>query len=312
MVIDRVLRRAQLDESWGYRVQTRRRSLGDIYVTDLAFADDITLISSEFSYADLMLQAVAASGHEAGLEINVEKTEVLVVGDLAAASPDWTLSLDGVPLRRVQNFKYLGSLILNTREELARCIHRAAYQTGVLQNVWAAPICRKVKVRLFRVLIDPILFYACETWTTTEADLALARRARNRLLRRALRIRWFHYVSNSTLSHHPSTDQPLLKLLWFVPNGATKRRGQGNRTTFHSQLVSLLQLTSIHELRSFAEHHDAADFRRWYTSQCRQRWDTPPEDRRAPRSHGLTGVAMLSSPTSADGISLAALVNLSL
>ena len=82
--------------------------------------------------------------------------------------------------------------------------------------------------------------------------------------------------------------------------------GQGNRTTFHSQLVSLL------ELRSFAENHDAADFRRWYTSQCRQRWDTPPEDRRAPRSHGLTGVAMLSSPTSADGISLAALVNLSL
>ena len=93
MVIDRVLRRAQLDESWGYRVQTRRRSLGDIYVTDLAFADDITLISSEFSYADLMLQAVAASGREAGLEINVEKTEVLVVGDLAAASPDWTLSM---------------------------------------------------------------------------------------------------------------------------------------------------------------------------------------------------------------------------
>ena len=156
-------------------------------------------------------------------------------------------------------------------------------------------------------------------------------------MRRALRIRWFHYVSNSTLyelaqsadyiieerrirfighvarfSNHPSTDQPLLKLLWFVPNGATKRRGQGNRTPFHSQLVSLLQLTSIHELRSFAEHHDAADFRRWYTSQCRQRWDTPPEDRRAPRSHGLTGVAMLSSPTSADGISLAALVNLSL
>ena len=57
------------------------------HVIDLAFADDINLISSEFCYADLTLQALAASGREAGLGINGEKNEVLVVGDLAATFP---------------------------------------------------------------------------------------------------------------------------------------------------------------------------------------------------------------------------------
>ena len=57
---------------------------------------------------------------EAGLDINVEKTKVLVLGDLAVAHPTETLSLDGVPIERVANFLYLGSLILNTTEEVLR------------------------------------------------------------------------------------------------------------------------------------------------------------------------------------------------
>ena len=37
-----------------------------------------------------MLNVIAASGREAGLEINVEKTKVLVLGDLAVAHPTET------------------------------------------------------------------------------------------------------------------------------------------------------------------------------------------------------------------------------
>ena len=40
-------------------------------VTELAFADDITLMAYTLAHAVRILNAVATSGREAGLEINV-------------------------------------------------------------------------------------------------------------------------------------------------------------------------------------------------------------------------------------------------
>ena len=50
LVIDRVLREALVDETWGYCVRERRssRSLAE-YVTDLTYADDIAVLSSRVS-----------------------------------------------------------------------------------------------------------------------------------------------------------------------------------------------------------------------------------------------------------------------
>ena len=148
MVMDRVLKRAQLDPTWGYHLRGRRssRDATVITVTELAFADDITFVANTFMHSARMLNALAASGREAGLEINVDKTKVLVLGALAVAHPTETLSHDGVPIERVKNFLYLGSLILNTTDEIRRCIRRASHQTGVLQNVWKLPLQRTTKV----------------------------------------------------------------------------------------------------------------------------------------------------------------------
>jgi hypothetical protein len=98
-----------------------------ITVTELAFADDITLVPNTLAHGACMLNTIAASSREAGLEINLEKTKVLILGALAVAHPIETLSHDGVPIEWVENFLYLGSLILNTTD---RCIRRASHQTG--------------------------------------------------------------------------------------------------------------------------------------------------------------------------------------
>ena len=300
MVMDRVLKRARIDPAWGYHVRGRRssRDATVITVTELAFADDITLVANTFAHAARMLHAIAASGREAGLEINVEKTKVLVLGDLAVAHPTETLSLDGVPIERVENFLYLGSLILNTTDEIRRCIRRASHQTGVLQNVWKLPLQRTTKARFFRAFIDPILFYASETWITTQADLALIRKARNRLLRLALGIRWNHFVTNqylhvlastadviiekrrlSFLGHvarfplYPNMAQPVLRLLWHVPHRTTMRRGQGNRTTYLGQLRACLGIDNNAELREIVDLSPAVEFNKWTTSRCSARWN---------------------------------------
>ncbi len=123
-----VLKRAQIHPVLGYHV----RDAAAITVTELIFADHVTLVANTLAHSAGIVTAIAASGREAGLEINVEKTKVLIG---AVAHQTETLSHDGGPIERLENLLYFGSLILYTTDEIRRCIRRASHQTGVLQNV---------------------------------------------------------------------------------------------------------------------------------------------------------------------------------
>ena len=300
-----MFRKALDGGSWGYCVRQRSGSRSPAeYVTDLSYADDIALFSTSFEQADSMLTSVSAAAREAGLGINFAKTEVLVVGDLARAEPTRTLSLDGVQLNRVESFVYLGSKVPSSKDEISRRIQQATFNSGKLRNVWAAPLTRALKVRIFRALVDPILFYACETWTTTKVDLLRLRGVRNRLLRRALEIRWYERVPNSELYklntsvapkiveerrlrfvghvtrfvHNPTSLQPINQLLWFLPQGATRRTTHCRTNTFHNSLTGLLG-HSLMEVRQMATQCDSLEFTSWYSDRCANRWaewTTPP------------------------------------
>ena len=163
-----------------------------------------------------------------------------------------------------------------------------------------------MKIRIFRSLVEPILFYACETWTTTKTMREQIRRAHNKLLRRVLGIHWSSHVPNSEIyslaqsadyivlerllrfvghvsrfKDNPTSLQPLNKLLWSVPQGATVRHGQGRRQTFMSLSVLLLSrpgFTTFDEIRSIAEYPKelyAALSVEKLTKLCRE-WRKPP------------------------------------
>jgi hypothetical protein len=298
LVLDRVLRRALDDKSWGYCHKVRRSSRSaDEFVTDLTYADDIAAVSTTFEDAQAQLTAIANEGKAAGLAINGSKTELLVVGDLAAEEPERTLSLYDNPIKRVTQFVYLGSQIASSKQDTARRIRLASHHIGLLQPVWKAPLSPGLKLRLFRTLIEPILFYACETWILPTTAMEQLRRAHNVLLRRALGIRWSARVPNAEIfSRTPSADiiveertlrflghisrfilnpsslQPVNDLLWFAPARCTRRPAGRNAVTFHTQLRRTLgRDLSLIDIRSFAEG-DKLEFTDWYTARCSNRW----------------------------------------
>jgi hypothetical protein len=80
------------------------------------------------------------------LEINVPKTQ-LILDALSVAHPTEICAT----IERVENFLFLGSLILNTTEDIRRYIRRASHQTGVLQNVWKL-LCSEPLRFVFSVL----------------------------------------------------------------------------------------------------------------------------------------------------------------
>ena len=67
-------------------------------------------------------------------------------------------------------------------------------------GVWRCRfLCRRTKVRLFRSLVLPVLFYGCETWTLTRNLRWRPNSFGTRSLQRILGDRWLDFVSNERL-----------------------------------------------------------------------------------------------------------------
>ena len=175
----------------------------------------------------------------------------------------------------------MGSKVPSSKDEISRRIQQATFNSGKLRNVWAAPLTRALKVRIFRALVDPILFYACETWTTTKVDLLRLRGVRNRLLRRALEIRWYERVPNSEL---------------YKLNTSVAPKTHCRTNTFHDSLTGLLG-HPLMEVRQMATQCDSLEFTSWYTAKCANRWAewTTPSKRFRPTFSNRWGSVSPSS-----------------
>jgi len=77
------------------------------YMSDLDFADDITLLSCNMSTAQKILTAVEKSAILVGLTINKSKTEYMVCGEVTAdvgVQEPVTLSVDAGSIVKVDDF----------------------------------------------------------------------------------------------------------------------------------------------------------------------------------------------------------------
>ena len=93
-------------------------SFGGFNITDLRYADDAVLVADKRKKLQKMIDKLNDTCKEYGMDINVKKTKVMVLGgDRVGNGSQACLTLEGVPLEQVTRFKYLGSWI----SEDARC-----------------------------------------------------------------------------------------------------------------------------------------------------------------------------------------------
>ena len=84
-------------------------------ITDLDFADDICLLSNEIQQAQELLTRVETACKKVGLEQSARKTEVMTY-NIQERNPIKTTT--GTELKKVGDFKYLGSLAESTEANL--------------------------------------------------------------------------------------------------------------------------------------------------------------------------------------------------
>ena len=157
-----------------------------------------------------------------GLQINVEKTKILSKG----GSPAYA-RLNGVQIEHVTKFKYLGSLIhekkiASTTENNSRIGQAAATFASLKWCLWKTiNISTKTKIRLFRILILPILLYGSETWTLLKPELNKLEGYQMRCLRQILRISLRDHIRNEIIrnrcEHQPTIEELIQKrrMRWF-------------------------------------------------------------------------------------------------
>ena len=130
-----------------------------------------------------------------GLSINIKKTETMCIG------PEEQFFIDGMPIKSVNRFKYLGSIVTSdcsVNAELITRIQAVASAYGRLrERVFDShDLTLSTKLKVYVQCLTPLLTYGCETWTLYRYNINQLRTVQQRHLRKILRIKWSDYVSN--------------------------------------------------------------------------------------------------------------------
>ena len=184
-------------------------------VSGLDFADDIALLSHNNVDAQSLLTAVEQEVLPAGLKINRKKTEYMLVGDFKS-DPGLTV-IEG-PIARVDDFKYLGSLVVSSRKDFEVLRAQAWQACKRMYRVWQSNVSHKMKVRLFQATVETVLLYGAEAWTLTKGLERALDGTYTRLLRYALGIKWQDHQTNVQVyqSIQPVTERLRAKRLKFA------------------------------------------------------------------------------------------------
>ena len=166
---------------------------------DLDFADDLALLSHNRNQMQDKTTRLAATSMSTGLKIHRGKTELLKI-NTSAQEP---VTVCGEPIKEVQSFTYLGSVVDKqggTDRDVVSRIGKARAAFIMLKNIWASKkISQATKIRLFNSNVKSILLYGSETWRTTATMTHKLQTFVNTCLRRIFNIRWPKRICNEDL-----------------------------------------------------------------------------------------------------------------
>ena len=190
IVVDYILRQSMDKASdKGLMFEQRKSSRHPSkHVTDLDYADDIALTADQIESAQSLLLSLENAAQLVGLTLNSDKTKYLLInGD---ENHPVIISLDGTTLKEVNDFKYLGSFVADSRKYFLIRKAQAWSACNKLHQIWQSNIANKTKIAFFRACVESILMYGCETWTMKREFEKRLDGTYTRLLMRAQNLSW--------------------------------------------------------------------------------------------------------------------------
>ncbi|KAJ0183170.1 hypothetical protein K1T71_001146 [Dendrolimus kikuchii] len=139
--------------------------LGDRFVNNLSYADDMVLLSPSIKGMRKLLSICERYAQRHQLVYNAKKTEMLIFRSGRGPSYVPDVYIGGQPVKIVNTFKYLGHILSSDRKD-NHDIERQRRCLSVCGNMLARRFfkaSKDTKIHLFRTFCQT--FYTCQLWT---------------------------------------------------------------------------------------------------------------------------------------------------
>ena len=130
-------------------------------ITDVDY--DIAILANTSNQAKTLLHSLEWAAAGIGVYVNAHKMEYMCYNQMGDIS-----TLDGIPLKLVNKFTYLGSSVESTEKDIDMRLTKAWTVTNRLSIIWKSDLTDKMKRSFFQAAFASILLYGCTTWTLTK------------------------------------------------------------------------------------------------------------------------------------------------
>ena len=122
------------------------------------------------------------------LEVNADKTKYMFMSREQTAGLSHAMKVDNSSIERLEEFKYLGTTLTNQnsiQEEIKRRLKLGNVCYHSVQNLlFSSLLSKNLKIKIYRIIILPVVLYGFETWSLTLREEHRLRVFENRVLRR--------------------------------------------------------------------------------------------------------------------------------
>ena len=152
------------------------------------YADDVDLIGDDIDALQSNSEVLVEACDEIGLQVNVEKTKYMITSRNTEDEGNRHITIKNEIIEKVNKFKYLGAYVTSKNEVTEEIKSRLASGNACFYSVQklltSRLISRKLKLKIYRTVILPVILYGCESWSTTLADEHKLRVFENKVLRK--------------------------------------------------------------------------------------------------------------------------------
>ena len=147
-------------------------NMGGHNINNIRFTDDTGLIAGSQEDLQNLLNVIYERSEKFGMKINTAKTEVMIMNNWDKEKAE--IMLNGVTLKQVEKFKYLGSWITSDGScstdikcRIAEAKTAFTEMRSILSNL-KMPF--KLRYRILNCYVIPIMMYGCENWILMKSD----------------------------------------------------------------------------------------------------------------------------------------------
>ena len=184
-----------------------------VHTRDLMYADDTALVAHSASSLQQILDRFVAASSAFGLRINIFKTEVMYQTPPGVTYTAPSITIDGMPLKAVDHFKYLGSTLsrdLTLDAELTARTQSSWAAFGRLQKcLWGRRSIRLLtKLKIYQAVVLPCLLYSAEAYTLYRRHIKRLSSVHLKQLRTLLGIRYTNHITNNEVLSRANSLNP--------------------------------------------------------------------------------------------------------